>query len=382
MFMQQQFAHAHLPQNSIDDRARQDFVQSLKLHLARKVVPEIERIYETGEKAAFQRAHGRLPRDHAEVAAIMDGNYYYRLWGALYRSGQEMLWSSVAEPALRQAETLAERAKIAEPIGSLKLNPELEVPRYLTAVDIHCMPGGYHGERFEGDVLSGVLYDRGVHIYGMGGLGPKTDVMGRLVAKYLSDRFPQLQPKRILDLGCSVGHSTLPYAEMFPGAEIHAIDVGAPMLRYGHARAEAMGVPVHFRQMNAEALDYPDEHFDLVVSHILLHETSNKAIRRILKESRRVARTGGVVAHVDMCFYQDMSPFDGFMMMFDGPNNNEPFWTTFRQMNPAELLSEAGFTPDQQFFEQISRAYDGQVVFGDGTSDAGRGTWQLIGGLK
>ena len=51
---------------------------------------------------------------------------------------------------------------------------------------------------------------------------------------------------RILDLGCGVGHGTLPYADAFPEAELHAIDVAQPMLRYAFGRANAMGKSVHF----------------------------------------------------------------------------------------------------------------------------------------
>jgi SAM-dependent methyltransferase len=386
MIMETQFAHAALPPASADDLARQAFVQSLKLHLARKVVPDIQTVYERRVEPAFIKAHGRPPATPHEVKGVMDDEYQYRLWGSLYRTAQELLWNSVLEPVSRNAEAMAASAHIENPIGSLTLDPALEIPRYVSAVDIHCMPGGYQTERFEGDVTAGALYDRGVHIYGMGGLGARSDRMGQIISRFLATRFPALQaegrPLRILDLGCSVGHSTLPYAEAFPGAEIHAIDVGAPMLRYAHARAEAMGVPVHFHQMNAEALAFPDDHFDIVVSHILFHETSNRAIRNILKESRRVAKPGGIVIHVEMCFLASLTPFNGFMMLFDGPNNNEPFWETYRKMDPHELMASAGFAPDSTFFQQFSRAYDGQTVFSAGVADAGRGTWQLLGAVK
>ncbi|MCL6753034.1 methyltransferase domain-containing protein [Nostoc sp. CCCryo 231-06] len=61
----------------------------------------------------------------------------------------------------------------------------------------------------------------------------------------------------------SIGNSTLPYVDGFPDAEVHAIDVGAPMLRYAHARAESLGKRVHFSQQNAEQTNFPDESFDL-----------------------------------------------------------------------------------------------------------------------
>ena len=40
--------------------------------------------------------------------------------------------------------------------GSLRLDPDLKVPRYHTAVDIHCQPGGYHSEFADEDGLLAV----------------------------------------------------------------------------------------------------------------------------------------------------------------------------------------------------------------------------------
>ena len=76
--------------------------------------------------------------------------------------------------------------------------------------------------------------------------------------------------------------------EAYPEAEVYGIDVAAPMLRYAHARAEALGRRVHFSQQNAESTNFRDESFDLIVSHILLHETSAKAVRNIMRECHRL----------------------------------------------------------------------------------------------
>ena len=102
MLMERQFDHGLLPSTLADERARQDFVQSLKLYLAQKVVPGIEAVYEARVKPAFEKQHGRQPQDNYEVDAVMNGNYYYRLWASLYRTAQELMWCSAAEPILRQ----------------------------------------------------------------------------------------------------------------------------------------------------------------------------------------------------------------------------------------------------------------------------------------
>ena len=73
-----------------------------------------------------------------------------------------------------------------------------------------------------------------------------------------------------------------------------AIDLAAPMLRYGHARAAGMGVHnIRFVQGNVETLAFPDGHFDFVYSTMFFHETSHGALRRILRETDRVLAPAG-----------------------------------------------------------------------------------------
>lgn len=98
-------------------------------------------------------------------------------------------------------------------------------------------------------------------------MGPLNDDMGRTVVKYLRENRPEFQPRRILDMGCAAGQITLAYCDGFPEAEVRALDVGAPMLRYAHVRAESMGKSVHFSQQPVERTNYPGGHFGLIVSH-------------------------------------------------------------------------------------------------------------------
>ena len=68
------------------------------------------------------------------------------MFSTLLRTSQEMMWSSCQKPVEREFSSL--NAVVAQPAqragGSLRLDPVLEIPRYHTAVDIHCQPGGYH----------------------------------------------------------------------------------------------------------------------------------------------------------------------------------------------------------------------------------------------
>ncbi len=346
--MDKQFKHPMLPQATHDELARQNFVQSLKMHISRNIAPGNKVIYEEVAKPQFEREHQRPPRNRHEIRGLMQNQPYYHWWSALRRLNQEMLWDAVNTSVERQLPELIERAKDSGELGSLTLNPDLPIPAYQTAVDIHCMPGGYHSEFAADDVAAGATYDRGAYVYGVGWLGPLNDDMGlSIVHNYLKPEYSDFQPKKILDLGCSVGHSTLPYVDAYPDAEVFAIDVGAPMLRYAHARAEALGKRVHFSQQNAEYTNFADESFDLVVSHIFLHEIPLPAIRNVMHECYRLLVPGGMMIHVEAPLYRHMDAFSAFMYDWETANNNEPFWSAMRDLELGAIATEAGFEADK-----------------------------------
>jgi ubiquinone/menaquinone biosynthesis C-methylase UbiE len=342
--MSGQFEHELLPQATHDELARQSFVHSLKVHLASHVSPGNKKVYEQRVKPRSERESGRPPKDRHEVRRFMTSEPYYQMWSALQRTSQEMMWDSVSTSVERQFCDLANKAAQAErKLGSLILDPNLRLPPYHAAVDIHCQPGAYHTELEKDDLTAGAIYDRGVYIYAMGRMGPLNDDMGASVVGYLRRDQPDFRPDRILDMGCSVGHSTLPYVDAYPQAEVHAIDVAAPMLRYAHARAEAMGKRVHFSQQNAEGTKFPDGSFDLVASHILLHETSAKAVRNVIGECHRLLRKGGLMIHAEVPQYEAMEPYEQFILDWDTYNNNEPFWGYMHDMDLVKLGRDSGF---------------------------------------
>lgn len=347
--MDKQFRHQMLPQATHDDSARQNFVQSLKLHISRNITPGNKVVYEQVAKPKFEQEHQHPPQKRHEVRQAMQNQPYYRWWSALSRINQEMLWDAVNTSVNRQLPELMHLSKQLDgKLGSLTLNPDFKVPAYHTAVDIHCMPGGYHSEFTEDDIAAGATYDRGTYVYGAGWLGPLNDDVGlSIVDNYLKPKYPDFKPARILDLGCSVGHSTLPYAEGYKEAEVYAIDISAPMLRYAHARAEALGQRVQFLQQNAEHTNFPDASFDLIVSHILLHEIPVSAIKNVMRECYRLLAPGGMMIHAEAPQYKHMDLFSAFMYDWQTANNNEPYWSAMRDLDLVAVATKAGFAADK-----------------------------------
>ncbi|MDB3923758.1 class I SAM-dependent methyltransferase [Luminiphilus sp.] len=380
----EQQVHDALPATSHDELARQHFVRSFKEHLVTDLHPGLKTVYEKRAKGKFVAEHQREPETIQEVGQVMKQDSHYQAWSSLLRTSQEMMWSSAQIPVQRAIQELATQAAQSPAVGSLRLNPDLQIPAYHTAVDIHCQPGGYHTEYIENDVAQGAIYDRAVYIYAMGQMGVNNADMGDSTVAWLKQQHPEFKPTRILDLGCAVGHSTLPYVSGFEDAEVHAIDVAAPMLRYAHARASSMGLPVHFSQQNAETIDFEDNSFDLVVSHILLHETSSAAIKNIIRECHRVLKPGGMMLHVETPPYEGMEPFDTFLFDWDSENNNEPFWRKSHLLDLEALAKDSGFQNHKPLQIMVPSAFQEpkRTNTFQGGDFGGGGVWFVYGCQK
>ncbi len=333
--------HALLPDELHDERERQAFVGALRGHLAGRVMPGNYALYRTRIEPEFEREHGRKPVHHNEVRVVMEQNSYYQFWSALQRCSQQRMWDSVIDPVEREWSRLNDRARRSRKRGSLTLDPSLPIPRYHKAVDIHLQPGGYHTDFVDGDIASGAIYDLGLNIYSHGMMGPRNEYLGELLLSYFLKAHPGFKPIRILDMGCAIGNSTLPWARQFKKARIDAIDVAAPQLRYAHARAESLGVAVHFSQQNAERTSYEDESFDLVISHIMLHETSRSALQNIFAECHRLLKPGGLMLHLEIP--RGKNVIENFLYNWESWNNNETFGQYMSHINLAKIARKAGF---------------------------------------
>ena len=349
-----------IPQLPLDDRSRLDFLKTYRRFITGEVMPLNRVAYERRVEPALRKAGGDSRPGKADVRRAMKRDPFFRLYASARRSGQELMYENILD-ILDRNPGLATIARPENPQGSLRLNPGMPIPRYIDAIDIHCMPGGYTRDESADEQTAGLMYDVASHVYTMGLAGPLNDVFGLGSASYLQRKFPGLSPSTIVDLGCGTGACTLAYSRAFPDAEVHGVDVSAPLLKRAHARSEQLGRPIHWSQQNAEQLDFADGSVDLIVSHIMLHETSGRAIRNILKECHRVLRPGGVMAHIDMLSYVDMDAFAMFMFDNETYYNNEPFWANFRNLDQIELAVAAGFAREAVEIDSFDNALARQV---------------------
>lgn len=348
--------HDMFPGADHDEQSQQAFLRSFMMHLYEKVMPGNDILYHNKVVPSFESELGRPPETRKEVREAMDELPYNNMWSSLMRTSQEMMYHTVRPSIERQMPDLKEAAaRLDNGVGSLELDPDLAIPDYHLHADIHCKPGAYHTQTDPEDFLAGAEFDRTVNVYFHGKTGPLADDMGLSLATWIKANYPDLDPKSILDMGCTIGHSSVPYTDMYPEAEVHAIDVAAPCLQYGHYRAQSLGKAVHFSQQNAEKTNYPDESFDLVVSHILMHETSHKALKNIMDECHRLLKPGGIVIHMDVIGAKDV--YGQYLCEWNAHYNNEPYMGGLQDENLQELLADAGFIPDSYFMEQIESVH-------------------------
>lgn len=343
--------HPMLPEATENELSRQRAVVTLRKLLNARVRSANVRRFEEEGAPAFAERHGRQPQSPEDIERALFESTGYRMWSAANRSAQEMIWVSVGEPIYRDRERMQAEAQALmqspNKLGALKLNPAYDPSPEIANVDVHCQPGGYAMDEGADDIVAGAFYETGGNVFSFGQGAGKADSKAAVIFKLLAKDFPGFVPTKILDLGCSAGAASAAYAVNYPEADVHALDIGAGMLRYAHARAEALGAPVTFHQMDAAHLEFEDASFDLIVSHNMLHEIGPEKRRRAMAEAFRVVRPGGIVIFQDVDTRFAPSDVHRVEKNWDTVFNGEIFWKAY---NEADLISDmqaAGFTAEQ-----------------------------------
>jgi ubiquinone/menaquinone biosynthesis C-methylase UbiE len=382
--------HDVFPSVSHDEAARFDFLTHFNKFLASSLGRGNKLAYERRVLPAFRKEKARDPKDRFEIRNAMNRDPFHRLWSASKRNSMEMRQQNGRSIVLRQLDDLDARANaLNEGKPTLQLDPTVQVPRYQSAVDIHCMPGCYHGEERPGDVSAGANYDCGIFATTAGALGGLSDGGGQAVAQWLKANYPNWKPRRVLDIGCTIGHNVVPLALAYPETEFIAIDTAAASLRYGHARAQALGATnITFIQHNGEDLSrWEDGYFDWVQTTMFLHELSGKALPQIINEGYRVLAPHGLMLHVEQPQYTpDMPIYEQFIRDWDAFNNNEPFWSAMHALDLKKVMQKAGFEEADLFVAGVKAVADRSIfpeAPTDETEDHGRAAaWHAYGAWK
>lgn len=163
-------------------------------------------------------------------------------------------------------------------------NPTLSYPDYYSSQNFHGIQGGYL------NAGAAVSYDP-ITQYVL----PPNETW---VRQGLIDRI-QGTPRRILDLGCGTGSTTLMLKQRFPQAQVIGLDLSPYMLVMADHKAKTVGLTMQWRHGKAEETGLPDQAFDLVTASLLFHETPSTVAKSILRECFRLLMPGGEVLILD-----------------------------------------------------------------------------------
>lgn len=326
----------HERARSLDLESREDFLSGFREVIDTELQQTAwKRAHELAAERQMDKEEQRPLRDLVEIFGsdpIISTSV--RAW----LDSQDMIWQVVVDEVEANADGYLADLDAAEGKGpgSVRVNPDLDIPEYCK-YEVHRMPGGYTG-----NPLAGYIFYYGTRSFYK---GQNDD--GSMMDKYAASiPLPEDgKVERILDLGCSDGQYATAIKRRFEDAEVHALDIGAPMVRFAHLRASDLDCEVHFSQQLAEKTDFPDNHFDIVTAYIIHHEVDAQASLDIVKEAYRILRPGGIYFPIDAYTGKPLEQdvYLRFRIWWDHLLNNEPWRFEYAEIEFFEHMRKVGF---------------------------------------
>ncbi len=147
-------------------------------------------------------------------------------------------------------------------------------------------------------------------------------------------------PQNIVDIGCSVGMSTVAMQSFYPQAQITGVDLSPYFLTVASYRHGDENIKwVHAA---AEQTDLPAASYDLVSLFLICHELPQTATLEIFQEARRLLKPGGHIAVMDMNpaseIYSQMPPYILTLL-----KSTEPYLDQYFSLDIELALQTTGF---------------------------------------
>jgi ubiquinone/menaquinone biosynthesis C-methylase UbiE len=204
--------------------------------------------------------------------------------------GQDTIWERFLKPIFQTF--LIDEDKLSQLHKSINWEKEcdrfrqtnLTYPEYYSSQNFHGIQGGYLNPN------AAVTYDPITQYV----LPPNETWVRQAVIDAIKG-----QPRRILDLGCGTGSTTLMLKQAFFGGEVIGLDLSPYMLIMADSKTRQAGLEIQWLQGNAESTKFPNASFDVVTASLLFHETPSTVSQSILQECFRLLVPGGQVIILD-----------------------------------------------------------------------------------
>lgn len=149
--------------------------------------------------------------------------------------------------------------------------------------------------------------------------------------------------EKLLEIGCGTGRSLVELAKAVgPTGRVFGLDLSARMLEQARANLAKAGLleRVRLRRGDAAQMPYPEASMDGVFMSFTLELFDTPEIPRVLRECRRVLRTGGRLVVVGMSKDGGTDPLVG---VFEWAHKHFPNFVDCRPIFVREALEAAGF---------------------------------------
>jgi 2-polyprenyl-3-methyl-5-hydroxy-6-metoxy-1,4-benzoquinol methylase len=116
--------------------------------------------------------------------------------------------------------------------------------------------------------------------------------------RYALDQMGRINGKRILDLGCGAGETSIYFA--LKGADVYAVDISSEMIKLVKKLSQKYKVQLKTAQMKAEHLEFDTGFFDFVFGNGVLHHVD---LFMAAAEVNRVLKQGGKAIFIEPLAY-------------------------------------------------------------------------------
>ncbi len=163
------------------------------------------------------------------------------------------------------------------------------------------------------------------------------------------DAAGNLKGKKILEIGCGTGSSTIALAEQ--GAEVTGIDLDADALQVAEDRKEAYGLDIELKYMNAAEVHkkYPKGSFDMIIFFATIEHMIHEERMLAMKETWNLLNPGGLWVVLET---------PNRLWYFDGHTSGLPFF----QWLPDDLAIKYSKYSPRNEFASVYRKYDDEEM--------------------
>jgi SAM-dependent methyltransferase len=182
------------------------------------------------------------------------------------------------------------------------------------------------------------------------------DDISRSIADAIEHAVERLQPRpgeRILDLATGTGWGSRVIAQRFPQATVVGTDIAEQMLDYARGAARKLALDIEYQHADAEALPFPDGHFDAVISTFGVMFASRP--EAAAGELARVVRKGGRVVLSTWAHDGNVFNMFGVMKQFMPAPPQPPPPSPFAWGNHARIRELLGAAFDVEIEEGTNR---------------------------